>query len=134
MSSTSPVLADARLRGHRRQELAHVSKTDEITHHHAIRYEPINYTRPPDSARNTAARDRISIIAFVRSRTSVLSQLAWRIRKRPGSAGSRSTTWIGVQAHCQTLMPGVRENWICPRVPSTETRGQDSAVRVRSTP
>jgi hypothetical protein len=25
-------------------------------------------------------------------------------------------------------MPGVRENWICPRVPSTATRGQDSAV------
>lgn len=68
------------------------------------------------------------------SRTSVLSQPAWRIRKRSGCAGSRSTTWTGVQAHCQTLMPGVRENWICPRVPSTATRGQDSAVRGRSAP
>src|SRR5262245_62567423 len=76
MSSTSPVLADARLRGHRRQELAHVSKTDEITRHHAIRYEPINYTRPPDSARNTAARDRISIIAL--SAVGPPCSLSWR--------------------------------------------------------
>ncbi len=38
------------------------------------------------------------------------SQPVWRTRKRSGCAGSRSTTWIGGQAHCQTLMPGVREN------------------------
>jgi hypothetical protein len=67
-------------------------------------------------------------------KTSVLSQVAWRTRKRSGFAGSRSTTWVGVQAHGQTLMPGVRENWICPRVHSTATRGQDSAMRARSGP
>ncbi|GAA1522244.1 hypothetical protein GCM10009730_32700 [Streptomyces albidochromogenes] len=43
-------------------------------------------------------------------RTSLRSQPACRIRKRSGCAGSRSTTWIGVDAHCHTLMPGVREN------------------------
>ena len=58
----------------------------------------------------------------------------WRIRKRSGSAGSRSTTWIGAPAHCQTLMPGMRENWICPRVPSTAIRDHDSTMRARSTP
>jgi hypothetical protein len=42
--------------------------------------------------------------------------------KATGSAGSRSTTRIGGQAHCQTLMPGVREKWIGPRLPSTATR------------
>jgi len=66
--------------------------------------------------------------------TYMRTQLMRRIRKRSGSAGSRSTTWIGGQAHCQTLLPGVRENWISPRVPSTATRGQDSAMRSRSTP
>lgn len=74
------------------------------------------------------------VLTDLGSRTSVLSQPVWRIRKRSGRAGSRSTTWTGVQAHCHTLMPGVRENWICPRVPSTATRGQDSAVRARSAP
>lgn len=49
-------------------------------------------------------------------------------------SGSRATTWIGGQAHCQTLMPGVRENRIRPRVPSTPTRGQASAIRARSAP
>jgi hypothetical protein len=76
----------------------------------------------------------VQVRASIPAATAVLSQLAWRIRKRSGSAGSRSTTWIGVQAHCQTLMPGMRENWICPRVPSTATRGQDSATRARSAP
>ena len=56
-----------------------------------------------------------------------------RIRKRSGAAGSRSATWTGGHAHCQTLMPGVRENRIGPRVPSTATRDQDPrAVRIRS--
>jgi hypothetical protein len=68
------------------------------------------------------------------SRTCVVCQPAWRIRKRSGSTGSRSTTCTGGQAHCQTLMPGVRVNRICPRVPSTATRGQDSAMRARPAP
>ena len=57
--------------------------------------------------------------------------LACRTRKRPGSAGSRSTTWTGAQAHCQTLMPGMRKNWISPRVPSTDTRDQAPAMGAR---
>ena len=52
-------------------------------------------------------------------------------RKRSGRAGSRSTTWIGGHAHCQTLMPGVRENRIRPRVPSTATRGQARSARAQ---
>ncbi len=62
------------------------------------------------------------------------SQPTWRVRKRSGSAGSRSTTWIGAQAHCQTQMPGMRENLIRPRVPSTAMWGQDPAMLSRSTP
>ena len=64
----------------------------------------------------------------------VLFQVAWRTRKRSGSAGSRATTWIGGQAHCHTLMPAGRENWIGPRVPSRATRGQASAMFGRSAP
>ena len=63
-----------------------------------------------------------------------VDQPACRIRKRSGSAGSRSTTRIGGHAHCHTLMPGVRENRICPRVPSTATCGHDAAMRARSAP
>ncbi len=41
---------------------------------------------------------------------------------------------LGAQAHCQTLTPGVRENEIGPRVPSTATRGQAAAMAARSVP
>jgi hypothetical protein len=51
-----------------------------------------------------------------------------------GEAGSRSATWMGGQAHCQTLMLGWRENRIGPRLPSTVTRGQDPAMQARSVP
>ena len=34
---------------------------------------------------------------------------------------------MGAHAHCQTGMPGMRENWIRPRVPSTLTLCQDGA-------
>jgi hypothetical protein len=48
------------------------------------------------------------------------------------TAGSGWPT--SAEAHCQTPMPNVRENRICPRVPSAATRGHDAAVRARSTP
>ena len=89
----------------------------------------------------TAVADRITAILPntllldpATGRVAVLPQPVWRTWKRPGSAGSRSTTWTGAHAHCHTLMPGVRENRISPRVPSTATRGQDSAMRARSNP
>lgn len=51
-----------------------------------------------------------------------------------GSAGSRSTTWTGGQAHCQTPIPGTRQNRMRPRAPSTSTSGQAADTRARSVP
>lgn len=83
------------------------------------------------SASATVGRpsDRATPLAFPTAR-----QVAWRTRKRSDPCGSRSTTWIGSHAHCQTLMPGSRENWICPRVPSRPTLGQAPATRPRRAP
>lgn len=51
-----------------------------------------------------------------------------------GFRRSRSTTWIGDQAHCHTLFPGGRENRIVAAGTSTAVRGHDSATAARFVP